>query len=119
MLGPLYILDENGEPKIERDTDRWMEWMRANHSQEVLQVALTEVREGLEVSTVFLWFGIHFLTDETPRVWETMIFDAKEGPLNNFQRRCGGSREQAQAMHAQAVRMAEYYVAEGVVQQSY
>jgi hypothetical protein len=36
-----------------------------------------------------------------PILWETMVFG---GPMDQEQDRCGGSREQAEAMHAHMVK---------------
>lgn len=91
----LYVLNRDGVPVPEPDLERWGSWF--GRSAKIRRVARTKVGRSV-VSTVFLavdhgWLG-------TPILWETMIFG---GPLNNYQDRCSGSREQAEAMHAKAV----------------
>jgi hypothetical protein len=57
--------------------------------------------EGAEVSTVFLGLDYSFEHHgRGPILWETMVFG---GPLDEEMDRCGGTREQAEAMHAAMV----------------
>ena len=91
-----YILNEHGEPKQEPDFLKWGMWM----ADAKRDVSFDSEVGGYAVSTVFL--GI----DQSggvgiPLLWETMVFG--DGDLNLAQDRCGGSREQAEAMHAAMV----------------
>jgi hypothetical protein len=54
-----------------------------------------------KVSTIFLGLDHNFADKGPPILWETMTFGAK---LDQEQKRCAGSYEQAQAMHEQMVR---------------
>lgn len=86
-----YILDENGTPTEAPDLMTWGQWMQTADRT----VAKTEIN-GVKISTVFLGLD-HAWDGQPPLLWETMVFG---GPLNEEQERCGGSREQAEAMHA-------------------
>lgn len=86
-----YILDENGTPTEAPDLMTWGQWMQTDDRT----VAKTEIN-GVKISTMFLGLD-HAWGDQPPLLWETMVFG---GPLNEEQDRCGGSREQAEAMHA-------------------
>jgi len=94
-----YILDATGKPVPEPNLMKWAEWFE--HNRDVRRVASDEFAVNgvaVRVSTVFL--GIDHAWSGPPLLWETMVFG---GPLNEEQDRCGGSREQAQAMHAAMV----------------
>ena len=92
-----YILDCRGEPRAEPDVDKWADWFSSGEKQ----VAVERVGES-RVSTVFLGMDHNFILGpgHGPILWETMVFG---GPLDHAQARCGGSREQAEAMHARMV----------------
>lgn len=90
MKGHLYILDARGEPVTESDVIKWAQWFE-KAERHVGNDWIGEQR----VSTVFLGLD-HSFHEGIPILWETMVFN---GPLNFYQRRCGGSREQAEAMH--------------------
>jgi len=93
-----YILDEKGAPLAEPDILKWACWFeKANR-----QVGLETIRDS-QISTVFLGTD-HAWNGGPPVLWETMIF-SKEPALDRFQKRCTGSREQAEAMHIEAVEM--------------
>lgn len=102
----LFILDEAGTTPVgEADFVRWAEWTERARTVFPLRGIVRQEHVGRSwISTVFL--GISF--ESQPKLWETMIFGGK---LNEFQVRCGGSKEQAEAMHADAVMAAK--VAEG------
>ena len=92
-----YILDVNGEPKRERDLLKWARWYENSQDRIVAQETIGKTR----VSTVFLGLAYDDLgLSDGPVFWETMFFG---GPSNGELRRCGGSREQAEAMHADMV----------------
>ena len=86
-----YILDENGNPVETKDLDSWGRWMQAADRK----VAKTKIN-GMTVSTVFLGFD-HAWDNGPPLLWETMVFG---GPLDQKQDRCGGSKTDAETMHA-------------------
>ena len=68
-----YILDENGEPKLEPDIVRWAKWFeRADRL-----VARTQVGDGY-VSTVFLGID-HAFGEGRPVLYETLV---RGGPLD-------------------------------------
>jgi hypothetical protein len=92
-----YILNDRGEPVAEPDLVKWGEWFEANRGKrhvadDRIDIDGTEVR----VSTVFLGID-HAWGEPIPVLWETMVFG---GPMDKEMDRCGGSREQAEAMHA-------------------
>lgn len=89
-----YILDAKGEPVVEPDLIKWCVWY--NNADEERRVAREQVGKNCTISTVFLALD-HSYGGGPPVLWETMVFG---GPLHNEQSRCGGSREQAEAMHA-------------------
>ena len=92
----LYILNAAGEPVAEPDTDRWLEW-KATHGK---QCIICQEHVGTDmVSTVFLAVD-HGFSMKRPFLWETRVF---YGPNDRRWDRCGGSREQAEAMHAKMV----------------
>jgi len=89
-----YILDENGEPKVITDPMDWGVWMsKANRH------VADEMVGGSRVSTVFLGLD-HAWGDSSPLVWETLVFD---GEHDGEMERCGGSRKNAEEMHARMV----------------
>ena len=106
MIGPKhYTLNDRGEPVHEPDLLKWCRWFEGVERK----VAETVVGEG-SVSTVFLGFdhGHWPSSARAPILWETMVFG---GPLNEAQRRCSGSREQALAMHAEMVEAVQVVLA--------
>ena len=86
-----YILNEYGEPKACEDLMQWAEWYETADRR----VALDRV-EDFTISTVFLALDYSFMGAARPIVWETMVF---KGGESMFFDRCGGSSEQALAMH--------------------
>jgi hypothetical protein len=96
MIGE-YILNEHGEPVLLKDRSKWAEWMG---NPEHVIVRQEEVGES-RISTVFLGLNYNFESDGSPPIlWETMVFN---GPLDQLQVCCAGSREQAEAMHRETV----------------
>jgi hypothetical protein len=98
----LYSFNDKGEPIREPDPIRWAEWMAYMGKQRVVGHDLIE---DITVSTVFLGLDHNFTHRGGPVLWETMTFAPGGGPLDHLQYRCSGSREQAEAMHANAVQM--------------
>ena len=96
-----YILDENGEPKPERDLLRWRRWFETSNRT----LRYTEMPVG-DVSTVFPGLDLdpRFLPGRGrhPVLWETMIFG---GPLDGYQERYS-SRAEALRGHREAVEQA-------------
>lgn len=86
-----YVLDEHGEPKPVASV---LAWARSYDKQD--RVVKRERVGSYDVSTVFLGLD-HSFGGKVPVLWETMVFGA--GPLDQKLDRCGGSREQSQAMH--------------------
>jgi hypothetical protein len=98
MRNARYILTPEGNPVAEPDLLRWAAWY------ETAQRKVADTRVGeVRISTVFLGLD-HQFDEGTPILWETMVFG---GTLNEEQDRCGGSREQAEAMHAAMVARVE------------
>jgi len=110
-----YILDGNGEPVPCPNLLKWAVWFEDNRSGRVVR---QERVGGLWVSTVFLALD-HRFGDGPPILWETMVFkwasiQARKKHKGSWQTapgmgelqqdRCGGSREQALAMHAAMIR---------------
>jgi hypothetical protein len=91
----LYILNEHGVPVREPDMYKWAEWYgkpdRLIHQEWV---------EESRISTVFLGIDHNWSGEGPPILWETMVFNGK---LNGQMDRCSGTREQAEAMHAEMV----------------
>jgi hypothetical protein len=90
-----YILNDKGEPIPEPNLFKWGMWIENNKRH-----VADETIEGVRISTVFLGLDHRFHEPGPPILWETMIFG---GPLNEEANRCTGSREQAEAMHAEMV----------------
>ena len=88
-----YILDASGRPVVEPDFLKWAAFFEDAKNRVVAQHMVGSVK----VSTVFLGLD-HQYGDGPPILWETMVFG---GPLNGEMQRCAGSREQAEAMHAE------------------
>lgn len=90
-----YILD-NHKP-VPVDLMTWARWFEKHHNDR--HVALDKVGD-VRVSTVFLGLD-HSFGDGPPLLFETMIFG---GVHDDFQNRCS-TWEEAEAMHASALRM--------------
>lgn len=89
-----FILDEHGN-ELAVDVHTWALWFENQTDRR--RIALTEVREGIDVSTVFIGFN-HGREGER-LLYETMIFG---GPLDGECRRAA-TRQQAEENHAAAV----------------
>lgn len=90
-----YILDASGKPVPEPDLHKWAAWIE-RRERSVADERIGESR----ICTVFLALDHKFCDSGPPILWETMVFG---GPLNQETARCAGSREQAEAMHAEMV----------------
>jgi len=91
-----YILDSKGNPVAELNLHRWAKWF-----ENAERIVKQEIIGKSKISTVFLGIDHSFAENSSnPILWETMVFGGK---LDQEQDRCGGSREQAEAMHARMV----------------
>jgi hypothetical protein len=98
-----YILD--GHKAVPVDLMTWARWFEATKDGRI--VAKTQLAH-VEVSTVFMGLD-HSFGEGPPQLFETMIFG---GPQDGYQERCE-TWEQAEAMHAQAVSVADSCLADG------
>jgi hypothetical protein len=71
-LGGKYILDENGNPKLEKDLLVWGKWLNTADRQ----VAITNIGKTI-ISTVFLGLDHCFIGNGKPILYETMVFGGK------------------------------------------
>jgi len=97
-----YILNDAGEPVLENDVVKWSDWYERAIRTKETKICSTVLDDDVLISTVFLALD-HGFGDRT-LLWETMVFG---GALDSQQERCGGSREQAEAMHAKWVKKAK------------
>lgn len=88
-----YILNDQGQPvpSTMAKSSVWLE--RYNEKRIVKQ----EWIENVQVSTIFLWID-HAWMGGPPVLWETMTFSNRKN-FDQDSDRCGGNREQAEAMH--------------------
>jgi hypothetical protein len=121
MRSGKWVLDDNGEPRIEPDLIKWATWFENRNNR---RVAFTELSNGGVVSTVFLAldhdFGMGRVQWETiqwtqegekiaaefeipyqPVLWETMVFNL-DGEWDRYQERYR-SRAEALAGHQRIV----------------
>lgn len=95
-----YILDPTGERPIPaKSITEFAMW--SAYSGKQFQVSREPICDG-EVSTVFLGLNLDFSGAAAPILWETMVFG---GRMDEYQERCSGNREQAEAMHARVCDM--------------
>ncbi len=105
----LYILDPTGEKPVPcNDPARWSDWWKENGSLRRVKLTIHKNRK-LAISTVFLGVD-HSFMDEAPLLWETMVFSGGNG--EDYER-CGGTREQALAMHQNMIERVEAVLALG------
>jgi hypothetical protein len=90
-----WILDDKGEPKPVAGIS---EWSIATDDEKA--IVKQEDVSGARISTVFLGVDHSFTQTGPPILWETMVFG---GMLDMYKDRCGGTREQAEAMHERVV----------------
>jgi hypothetical protein len=75
-----YILDEHGEPKVERDGQVWSDWFQTDERRLLRQQEWhNEDGRKIGVSTVFLGMDHSFGEMPRPLLWETMAFVDGEG----------------------------------------
>ena len=87
-----FVLDEDGEPREERDIERWQQWF--DHADR--GVARTTVSPDVIVLTTFRAFDDLAAPDAPPKLFETRVFG---GVLDGEQRE-HGTRAEAIAAHA-------------------
>lgn len=99
-----YVLDSHGQPRLEKDPQVWYEWLTSDAAKPLILVDMTRMADQVVVLTHFVGLAAN------PRyLWETTLLTTKgaAGKLNRakspLKRKCGGSREQAEAMHAKAI----------------
>jgi hypothetical protein len=95
----VYILDDNGNPKLEDNPIKAVKWYEKIDNRRVAESIIDRVR----VSTVFLSFDHNFSGQGPPVLWETMIFG---GPHDDYTERYT-NRDDAIAGHAVAVKLVE------------
>ena len=71
-MGGKYILDENGNPKLEKDLLKWGHWLDTADRK----VARTNIGKII-ISTVFLGLDHRFIGNGKPILYETMVFGGK------------------------------------------
>ena len=100
-----YILDEDGNPRREKNFLKWALWL-GNHDRKVKKDFFRVRGKLIEVSTVFLGLDqrSRFQRDPKPLLWETMTFSQEEGIIY-----CDryASRADALAGHAVALALAK------------
>jgi hypothetical protein len=92
-----YVLDEEGNIKVEPDLLKWGVWFEDIKNTRICETFVTG--GNVRVSTVFL--GLDFGYGDTPILFETMIFG---GEHDNEQWRYA-TKKQAVAGHERVVRM--------------
>ena len=93
-----YVLNEQGEPRAVETLLEWGEWFENYDSQRIVK---QEQRGRYYVSTIFLGID-HGWRHPRPVLWETVVFNHKGHSVR--MKRCGGTREQAEAMHAAMIK---------------
>jgi hypothetical protein len=99
-----YTLDHLKQPVLEPDLLTWAIWFENGD-----RVVKQECIGPREVSTVFLGLDHSFEVSGEPVLWETMIFSEGDDELNQYQRRCSGTFQDAMAMHGATVAMVRSY----------
>ena len=66
-----YILDENGNPKVESDLLKWGEWFETADRH----IGIDKIGK-VKISTIFLGLD-HSFGRGKPVLWETMVFGGK------------------------------------------
>lgn len=96
-MNKLYILDEKGIPKVERNKKKWTQWFIENdQKRRVLRTELNN--EQVIVSTVFLAVD-HSFGESKPLLYETIVFPHDLGILERYH-----TKEEAIEGHKKIVR---------------
>jgi ribosomal protein L37E len=98
-----YRLDAKGEP-MPCTFGQWAVFLDRSRERRVVR---QEWVGDIHISTVFLGLD-HSFGGPIPILWETMAF-SNDKHIDQLCDRCGGSREQAEAMHARMVAKAEQF----------
>jgi hypothetical protein len=96
-LHPTHFILEGHTPVAEPDLGAWRTWMET-HNRHVAD----EQVGALRVSTIFLGFNLGWMGAGEPLLFETMVFDAEDTPLDDLQGRYATWAE-AEAGHAAVV----------------
>jgi hypothetical protein len=97
-----YILDENGNPKVEQDLLKWGKWF------ETAEIHVgNDTIGGVQISTVFLGLD-HSFGGKKPLIYETMIFGGKH---DQYQERYY-TKEEALEGHKKAVELVKNSIKE-------
>jgi hypothetical protein len=99
LLHRFYILDERGECPVHCDNiEQWMDWYLGT----VLRRVDKSFLGAIFISTIFLGIDHSFGDNQSPVLWETMVFRMEDNEIAETLEceRCNGNREQALAMHA-------------------
>jgi len=92
-----YLLKDKKPYPVE-DVSEWGKGMETMNRQ------VADFHQGsIRVSTVFLGLDHNFFGEGPPVLFETMVFDSAEGPLNEIQERCSTWKE-AELQHKKIVR---------------
>ncbi len=91
-----YILDENGEPKKEKNVLKWAKWFEKSGKQRIVKQSKPN---KYFVSTIFLGLDHSFGSGELV-LWETMVWNPAGRDI--FQER-HSSREKAEMTHDRLV----------------
>jgi hypothetical protein len=99
-----YILDEDGNPRREKNFLKWALWL-GNHDRKVKKDFICVDGEAVEVSTIYLGLDQRnpFNHPSKPLLWETMIFGGERGGYCDRY----ASRADALAGHAVALALAK------------
>ena len=95
----MYILDEQGEPRVEPDLMIWSKWFAEDERRLVRKNSFYVGDDEVTVSTVFLGLDHGWACDKPPVLWETMVFGG-EHDQDQWRHR---SREDAVRVHEQLV----------------
>jgi hypothetical protein len=97
--GDHYILDADGNPRLEPDMEAWVAWMQLDERP----LAETQVSPEVCVRTRFMGTDQRRTEVGAPLLWTTMIVGGKH---NDFQERYA-SRDEALEGHKRAVALAK------------
>lgn len=98
-----YVLDENGEPRLEPSLMRWASWFETSSAQR--RVAWTDVYP-FQISTIFMGLDHSFFRGP-PLLFETMVFWQRRGRYHTrryaLQQWRTFTRAESHDLHAEAV----------------
>lgn len=99
-----YVLDERGDPAVEPDIGRWIDWMNEARAAGRLRAGVTRIKKYI-VSTVFTGMS----SEDPPKLWETVVlfsseFDRLHVEKYIYRYLWSGRFEDAQARHDEIVK---------------